>query len=179
MYVEVIFTQAMFVVASFFSCLGPLVMGIALDNCGPRVCSILSIGLIALGCLAFSLSNDAYPLYIPAMCLIAIGGPGVLNATIHLSNLFPAWRSTTTAVITGSFQFSFLVFFVFDELWVEEHLSYSVLFGSYFVVCLLNGILSMIIWPDQPYTVEEVELELMRSGQPLEYHKVSLSLLFK
>lgn len=165
-------SQTMFVVASFFSCLGPLVMGVALDNCGPRVCSILSISLIGIGCLGFGVSNDSYPLFIPAMCLIAIGGPGVLNATIHLSNLFPTLRSTTTAIITGSFQFSFLVFFVFDELWVEWHLNYTVLFGSYFVVCVVNCIISTIIWPDQPYTVEEVEMELIRTGHPIEYHKV-------
>lgn len=166
----------MFVVASFFSCMGPLVMGIALDNCGPRVCSILSIVLIGLGCLGFALSNDTYPFFIPAMCMIAIGGPGVLNATIHLSNLFPTWRSTATAIISGSFQFSFLVFFVFDELWVSLQCSYSLLFGSYFVVCAVNAIVSTIIWPDKPYNVEEVELELMRSGETLEYHKVLICL---
>ncbi|KAJ1441474.1 hypothetical protein B484DRAFT_415169, partial [Ochromonadaceae sp. CCMP2298] len=65
----------MFVVASLFSCLGPLLLGVVLDLHGPRVCSILSILLVTLGCLLFGASSPSNSLYIPAMCLITLGGP--------------------------------------------------------------------------------------------------------
>lgn len=121
--------HVLFVVASFFNFLGPLVLGIVLDTYGPRVCSMLSITLIGLGCFLFSVSDvEKFPLFMPAICLIAFGGPGAQNAIIHLSNLFPAWKATATALITGSFQLSFVVFFIFDQLWLFQKWTYSDLF---------------------------------------------------
>ncbi len=96
-------------------------------------------------------------MFLPAMCLISFGGPGVLNATIHLSNLFPDWRATTTAFITGSFQLSFLVFFMFDQLWSEYSWDFRVLFMGYCVVCFVNAIVSLLMWPDTPYDAAEEE----------------------
>jgi hypothetical protein len=82
-------------------------------------------------------------------------GPGAQSAIIHLSNLFPAWKSTMTAVITGSFQLSFVVFLVFDELWFFKQFSYRSLFLGYVAVCIFNVIISFFLWPDEPYHFEE------------------------
>jgi hypothetical protein len=82
-------------------------------------------------------------------------GPGAQSAIIHLSNLFPAWKSTMTAVITGSFQLSFVVFLVFDELWFFKQFSYRSLFLGYVAVCVFNVIISFFLWPDEPYHFEE------------------------
>lgn len=121
------YVHIMFVIALFFNFLGPLLLGIVLDTYGPRVCSIASIVCIAIGCILFATSNiDNNPLFIPAMALIAFGGPGAQNAIIHLSNLFPTWKATATAVITGSFQLSFFVFVIFDHLWQFQHWDYQV-----------------------------------------------------
>ena len=156
----------MFVVAAFFSCLGPLTMGISLDKWGPRASSLISITLEGIGFALFGASSkDKFPMFIPAMCLIALGGPGVLNATIHLSNLFPAWRATATACMTGSFQISFLVFLGFDELWSQYKLSYSILFTAYSGVCLVNALISLLVWPDVPFHASEVEAILVESGE--------------
>lgn len=154
----------MFVVAAFFSCLGPLSMGISLDKWGPRTSSLISITLEGVGFALFGASSKDFPMFIPAMCLIALGGPGVLNATIHLSNLFPAWRATATACMTGSFQISFLVFLLFDELWTRYHISYSLLFSGYCGVCALNALVSLLVWPDEPFHASEVEAILIKSG---------------
>jgi len=121
------YVHIMFVIALFFNFLGPLLLGVVLDTYGPRVCSITSIVCIAAGCILFAMSNiDSNPLFIPAMALIAFGGPGAQNAIIHLSNLFPAWKATATAIITGSFQLSFFVFVIFDHLWQFGHWDYQV-----------------------------------------------------
>ena len=119
--------QVMFATATFFNFLSPLFLGIILDAYGPRTCSALSFFIIALGCALFSISNiPNLPLFAPAMSLIAFGGPGVQSAIIHLSNLFPGSKSTATALITGSFQLSFIVFFLFDQLWFEFGIGYQV-----------------------------------------------------
>lgn len=146
----------MFVIAAFFSFLGPLSLGIILDYYGPRICSLTSITLITIGCFLFGFSDATdRPYFIPALCMIALGGPGAQSAIIHLSNLFPSWKATTTAIITGSFQLSFIVFLIFDQLWLWKNFSYSTLFFGYTVVCMLNGVISFFLWPDEPYTFEE------------------------
>ena len=70
----------MFVIASFFNFLGPLILGIILDLYGPRICSVVSIAFIATGCGIFGLSSQSeFPLFVPGMCLIAFGGPGTVT----------------------------------------------------------------------------------------------------
>lgn len=167
----------MFVVASFFNFLGPVLLGIVLDLYGPRICSILSIMLIALGCGVFGISNqNSLPLFVPGMCLIAFGGPGTQNAIIHLSNLFPDWKATATAFITGSFQLSFMIFLIFDQLWMHLDFSYRTLFIGYSVVCLANILISLFMWPDEPYSYDE-QLVIVHSESKddlsLEYELVS------
>jgi MFS family permease len=151
-----------FVVASFCNFLGPLLLGIVLDTYGPRACSVLSIGLIMIGSAMFAVSEpNTMPLFVPGMCLIAFGGPGTQNAIIHLSNLYPGWKATATAFITGSFQMSFVVFLIFDQLWMNWNLTYTELFAGYCVVCFINVVISLLLWPDEPfqssYGVEEDE----------------------
>lgn len=151
----------MFVIATFFSFLGPLLLGVVLDHYGPRICSVVSIAFIAVGSFLFSISNhETLPLFVPGLCLIAFGGPGAQSAIIHLSNLFPTWKATATAVITGSFQLSFTVFLVFHQLWKEYRYEYSELFRGYCVLCIINLVVSLFMWPDTPYTFEEEFKEL-------------------
>lgn len=151
----------MFVTAAFFGFIGPLSLGIILDHFGPRICSLTSIGLIALGCFLFGVSNvDNRPYFLPALCLIGFGGPGAQSAIIHLANLFPNWKATTTAVITGSFQLSFIIFLIFDQLWIWRNVSYSQLFLGYTAVCLVNALISFFLWPDTPYSFEEQLAEI-------------------
>jgi len=148
--------QMIFVIASFCNFLGPLVLGIVLDSYGPRVCSVLSILLITIGSAMFAISDaNSLPLFVPGMCLIAFGGPGTQNAIIHLSNLFPEWKATATSFIVGSFQLSFVVFLVFDQLWSHLQYSYTTLFTGYCLVCVANVVVSLVMWPDEPYHVEE------------------------
>jgi predicted MFS family arabinose efflux permease len=153
----------MFVIASCFSFGGPLLLGIVLDNFGPRVCSVVSSLAVGLGCAIFSISNkESFPMFIPAMSLIAIAGPGVQSAIIHLSNLFPTMKATATAIITGSFQLSFSIFFVFDQLFIFRGWSFKQLFSVYSFICLGHAVLSFLCWPDTPYHFVE---ELSETGE--------------
>ncbi len=150
------YVHVMFTIASFFNFLGPLLLGIVLDLYGPRICSIVSISFIAVGCILFGYSDiESNPMFIPAMCLIAFGGPGAQNAIIHLSNLFPTWKATATAFITGSFQISFFVFVAFEYLWMKNNIDYCRLFIGYSAICAINIVISIIFWPDKPYLFNE------------------------
>ena len=150
------YVHVMFVTASFFNFLGPLLLGAVLDSYGPRVCSVISMLFISIGCFLFSVSNvPNFPMFIPALSMIAFGGPGVQSAIVHLCNLFPASKGTATAFITGSFQLSFIIFLLFDQLWHFYECDYQFLFMVYGLVCLCNMVLSFLFWPDQPYTYEE------------------------
>ena len=142
----------MYVVAQFFNYVGPIFFGMILDVFGPRLCSLVSITTIAVGCFLFGISSlSTRPLFVPGMCLIAFAGPGVQNSIVHLSNLFPDSKATAIAYITGSFGLSFTVFFLFDQLWLFMHLSYHQLFLSYCAMCILNIIISILLWPDVSY----------------------------
>lgn len=154
-FVTPFYVQMIFVVASFCNFLGPLILGFVLDAYGPRACSVLSIVLITIGSAMFACSDhNSMPLFAPGMCLIAFGGPGTQNAIIHLSNLFPEWKATATSFIVGSFQLSFIVFFLFDQLWLNMDYNYSTLFTGYCVICVANVVVSLVMWPDQPFHLE-------------------------
>jgi nitrate/nitrite transporter NarK len=76
-------------------------LGLVLDAYGPRVCSALSILLVTVGFILFASSSPSFPAFLPAIVLIAFGGPGVQSSIIHLSNLYPGAKATVTSVITG------------------------------------------------------------------------------
>ena len=141
--------------AVFSSCMGPLFLGVILDYYGPRVCSLVSIIFIAAGFLVFSCSNANFNFFTLGMCLISFGGPGVQNSVIHLSNLFPTHKATMTALITGSFQLSFIVFYLFDVLWARAGWTFSELFRMYSVVMVINFIITFLFWPDKPLSFDE------------------------
>jgi MFS family permease len=146
----------MFTTAVFFNFLGPLILGVILDSFGPRVCSLVSLICVFIGFVLFSFSNlETFPMFIPALCFIAFGGPGAQSSIIHLSNLFPTWKATATACITGSFQLSFIVFLVFDLLWLKYGFTYRSLFLGYSSLCLINILISLFLWPDIPYNYDE------------------------
>ena len=74
----------MFVIASFFNFLGPLVLGAVLDIYGPKKCSLLSISIIGIGCAMFGVSDkNKLDMFMPGMCLIALGGPPEPRARLY------------------------------------------------------------------------------------------------
>jgi MFS family permease len=103
------------------------------------------------------------PYFIPAMCLVAFGGPGAQNAIIHLSNLFPYMKATATAIITGSFQLSFIIFFIFDYLW-QRSWDYRSIFLTYSIFCMFNIVLSALVWPDKAFNFD-AQLKIEKGSQ--------------
>jgi hypothetical protein len=59
---------------------------------------------------------------------------------------------------------SFIVFFLFDQMWHFYKYDYQALFMTYGFICLCNAMLSLCIWPDVPYTYEESTLTKSESS---------------
>lgn len=143
----------MFVIATFFSSIGPLLLGIVLDSWGPKICSAFSMFLAMLGCILFAISNlPNFPMFMPALSLIAFSGTGVQNSVVHLINLFPLSKRQATTLFEGSYQLSFCVFYLFDRIWYYLSLNYQSIFVFYATVCLVNLAVSLLVWPNKPYT---------------------------
>jgi hypothetical protein len=145
-------TTAMFTWASSIGMASPLLLGVFLDRYGPRWCSVLSCGIVGLGFQVFSLSQS-FPSLAVGLCLIALGGPGILASIVHLSNLFPDYENLVMSLLSGSTALSFSVFTVFDALW--EHyptvITYKTLFGTYVWIAGLMAVGSYYLFPDEPY----------------------------
>jgi MFS family permease len=148
----------MFIIATFFSSIGPLLLGMILDSWGPRICSAFSMFLAMLGCVLFAISNlPNFPMFMPALSLIAFSGPGVQNSLVHLINLFPLSKRTATTLFEGSYHFSFCVFYLFDRIWYYLSFNYQSIFVFYATVCLMNLAVSLLIWPNKPYAYKTRE----------------------
>jgi len=94
------------------------------------------------------------------MCLLAFGGHGVQSSIVHLRNLFPGNKAVATAAVTMSFQLSFIVFYAFDQLWFNFGVDYQSLFLGYGLLALFNVVLSLTLWPDEPYTYSAADASL-------------------
>ncbi|KAG5189064.1 major facilitator superfamily domain-containing protein [Tribonema minus] len=171
------YVHSIFVLGSSLNLLSPLVLGIVLDSAGPRVCSALSLLLVGAGTLLFGQSKPGFEMFVPGMALVAVGGPGVQSAIIHISNLFPTKKATATSIITGSFSLSFVVFLAFDLVWSRFRLSYSQIFTGYTAIVVVCLLLTLALMPDKPYTlkdelrkeiIEEPELSQKYAGKTVE-----------
>jgi len=98
---------------------------------------------------------DDFNFFMSGMCLISFGGSGVQNAIIHLSNLFPEYKGTMTAIITGSFQLSFVIFYLFNLAWEGMGWTCSQLFQTYAILSCGSVILSVLVWPDSALNYDE------------------------
>lgn len=80
----------------------------------------------------------------------AFGGPGVQNAILGFATLFSLeYQSTCTSLLTGSFQLSFLLFYIFDLCWEANKtlLNVHTLFGCYMMFTIFQCGITLFLWP--------------------------------
>lgn len=144
-------TTVIFSYASSVSMVSALVLGFLLDAYGPRVCSMVSSFIVALGCQVFA-SSHGFAGFAFGTCLIAFGGPGVTSSIIHISNLFPNNENLAMSCLTGSIVLSFSVYAVFDIMWQKyESITFRTLFGSYVLVLVASAAMAFWLYPDESY----------------------------
>ena len=75
-----------------------------------------------------------------------------LTLTLHELTLTNSTRTHSHSTRT---QLSFIIFLLFDELWMSEGWSYVYLFQGYVLVLVINMFISFILWPDVPCSFDE------------------------
>jgi MFS family permease len=135
--------------------ISPMFLGAVLDKFGPRSCSSLANGLVTLGCFLFASANSFTTLAV-GLCFIGLGGPGVQTSLIHLGNLFPTKRFFVMGMVAETITLSFAIFPLMDVIWANTSLSFRDIFRGLGVLHLCSTICSLIIWPDAPYEVVDM-----------------------
>lgn len=141
----------LFSLASGTGLAGTFVLGFVLDRWGPRACSVVGHAAVVAGCQVVAVSRTLTGFTL-AVCLVALGGPGIQVSIVHLANLFPHNQFTALALLNGSISISMSVFGIFSWLW-ETHvwITYRQLFGTYSMVVVVSLLTSLAFMPDFSY----------------------------
>jgi len=143
-------TTQMFGTAASVNYISPFLLGMILDKFGPRSCSVVSNGFVAVGCLVFASSTTVNTLTW-GICLVAFGGPGVQTSLIHIGNLFPERRYFVMGIVSETITLSFAILPLMDLIWQQTNASFQYIFGFYAVIMAASACMSWLLWPDAPY----------------------------
>jgi MFS family permease len=153
----------MFTVAAVSTNVAALPIGTILDRYGPKVCGLMGSVFVATGCLffayAYTLHDYGYDGYIPGYFFLALGGPFVFISSFQLSNTFPRFSGLILALLTGSFDTSSAVFFLYRLLYnaTDGTVYPKRFFLSYLVVPAFIFIVQVFVMPSSSYkTVGEL-----------------------
>ena len=150
-------TTRIFSWASSISMVSSLLLGILLDAYGPRICSMASSFIVALGCWVFA-SSQEFGGFAFGACLIAFGGPGIGSSIIHIANLFPENENLAMSCLGGSVAMSFSVFAVFGMICERfEMITFRILFDSYILVLAVSAMGALWLFPDESFEPIEEE----------------------
>lgn len=127
----------------------PLLLGIFFDRFGPRALCSLGLLLNSIGAAMIGIGINS--LLLPGFMLIAVGGPASQISSLHLGALFEKRQGLAISLLSASFQISFLVFPLFKFL----ALPLSQMFTFYAFVLFFACIVSVIIWPDSPVSIDD------------------------
>jgi MFS family permease len=156
-------TTLVFSWASSLAMVSSFFLGIVLDIFGPRACSVICLGSIAIGSRLLATSHNFTQFSIGA-CAVSFGGPGICGSIIHIANLFPTLQNLVMSLLSGSIAISFSVFSLFDILWHRyEFATFHALFGYYSWLAAALALGGFLFYPDEPYkemTTDEPEEEM-------------------
>lgn len=146
--------QSIFVVAASATNFSAFPIGYILDRYGPKVSTIIGSLLFFLGCLLFGFSSPSLDMYYPAFLFLAIGGPFIFLSTINLSRAFPKYSGLIMAIITGAFDGSSVVFWVFLKIYKSsDSVTISAIFKVFSIVPILSFVFAVLLMPSTPYEV--------------------------
>ncbi|SCV05880.1 LANO_0H17216g1_1 [Lachancea nothofagi CBS 11611] len=144
-----------------------LLVGYVLDVYGPSVCVFAGSGFLTMGALSLALSSKIsfFDPYITGYVLLAVGGPFVFISTFQLANGFPNKSGTILALLTGAFDSSSALFFIYRLIyqnWMPS-LTLKKFFTGYLIVPLFIFVCQLFIMPKESYkslgAVQKLEIE--------------------
>lgn len=149
-----------FNIASVTTNISALLVGAILDRYGPRICGLISSGLLLFGslCMAFA-AGLPFDAYIAGHFLLALGGTFIFVPSFHLSNAFPQVQGLILALITGAFDASAAVFLVFRLLYESTNGAFGLkqFFLVYLAVPAFVFVCELTLMPATSY---ETRMEL-------------------
>lgn len=150
----------MFTVAAVSTNVVALPVGTILDQYGPRVCGLISVIFVTLGCLFFAFASQLpFDGYVPAYFCLALGGPFLFISSFHLSNAFPQYSGLILALLTGAFDTSSAVFFVYRLIYQasDGKIGLKKFFLFYLIIPALILLIELCLMPADSYkTIEEL-----------------------
>jgi MFS family permease len=160
------FFNSIFTAGVFANNAAPLITGIFVDKFGPKLTSLASVFLFAIGCGLFVIPSPN--VYLPAFMLLGFSGPGIYVSIMHLNNLFPGHQAKVLNFFSGTFTVSNFVFKVFRIL-NEDNGWFTIprLFIILVVVLVPFFLLGAIIWPNKPYQLPTVADDDFAQRMPL------------
>lgn len=113
----------MFTIASVTTNLSALVVGTLLDRRGPRSCSVIGSFFLFLGSLTMAYAGNMqfFDGYLAGNFCFALGGIFIFVPSFHLSNAFPRFQGLILALVTGAFDASAAVLFIFNVIYTSSH----------------------------------------------------------
>jgi MFS family permease len=152
----------MFTMASILTNVSALPAGMVLDRYGPKAASIAGCIFMFCGTILIGVATYApFDAWLLGYLFLALGGTFIFVPSFHLSNAFPNQAGTVLALITGAFDASAFVLFIFRILYASiPAITISNFFAIYTVVPIIILIAQLTIMPSKPYnsfiTLEKV-----------------------
>ncbi|RPA87795.1 MFS general substrate transporter [Ascobolus immersus RN42] len=144
----------MFTAAAVTTNVSALLVGTILDTFGPHVAGFLGGLFSGLGMLVLAFApffHQYMDAYIVGYMILALGGPFVFISSFHLSNAFPAYSGSILALLTGAFDSSSIVFFVYQVLYKQTGLTPHKFFLLFLTVPAVIIIAQLTIMPNSSY----------------------------
>lgn len=135
------------------SCFGPLIFGVVLDKCGPRLTVMCGSATFFIGTLIFAFSgNDTLigDMFCIGYALMGIGGGGIVYPMMHLSNLLPSYSGTILVIFNVMIDASSGVFVILEGI-SRLGVSLKMMFVGYSIIPALILFTAPCLWESKSY----------------------------
>jgi len=159
----------LFTLASLITNVSALPAGIILDWYGPKIASVIGCIFLLIGTAITAIGHYVpFDAWLLGYISLALGGTFTFVPAFHLSNAFPAQAGTILALITGAFDASAFVFFIFRVLYSRmPSLTTARFFTIYSIVPVIMLIAQLTIMPSKAYnTFTELEKVVEEIADP-------------
>jgi MFS family permease len=111
---------------------GALLIGVLIDLVNTRIVMTIGAVLWTLSILAFGLSSDTVPLYLPSVMMAVLTGAIMNMSLMKLKNYLTIKQGTIAiAIITSSWDMATLVSFIFNRIYFTTSVTMRQLFLAY------------------------------------------------
>ncbi|KAA3671318.1 MFS transporter, LAT3 family, solute carrier family 43, member 3, partial [Paragonimus westermani] len=177
------FSYAFIVSVIVQMCLIPLA-GFLMDKVGLRINKLVSVSVVSIGLFMFAFTNSSTgPILFVAMALVSYASLASLICNHQISSQFPRARGVVIALISGAYDSSTAVFFIFAQTYPKISLQTSfiilavgtLIFGVIMALFFLTQYSEDMTYCDRKSRDDEVEVLEVDGGIISQSEKEALS----